>query len=53
MAASSGFEENPGCALLDDAPRVYRRIRMAIEIASDSPSFVIVADLLLPPTTAK
>jgi hypothetical protein len=29
-------------------PASYRRIRMAIEISSDSPAFFVVADLLLP-----
>ena len=33
-------------------PASYRRIRMAIEIASDSPAFFVVADSLLP-TIAK
>jgi hypothetical protein len=31
----------------------YRHIRMAIEIASNSPAFFVVADLLLPVTIAK
>jgi len=34
-------------------PASYRRIRMAIEIASDSPAFFVVANLLLPITIAK
>jgi hypothetical protein len=34
-------------------PASYRRIRMAIEIASNSPAFFVVADLLLPTTIAK
>jgi hypothetical protein len=34
-------------------PASYRRICMAIEIASDSPAFFIVADLLLPIKIAK
>jgi len=34
-------------------PASYRRIHMAIEIASDSPAFFVVSDLLLPITIAK
>jgi hypothetical protein len=34
-------------------PTSYCRIRMAIEIASDSPAFVVVADSLLPTNIAK
>jgi hypothetical protein len=34
-------------------PASYRRIRMAIEIASDSPAFFVVADSLLPTNIAK
>jgi hypothetical protein len=34
-------------------PASYRRIRMAIEIASDLPAFFVVANLLLPITRAK
>jgi hypothetical protein len=34
-------------------PASYRRIRMAIEITSDLPAFFVVANLLLPITTAK
>jgi len=34
-------------------PMLYRRIRMAIEIASDLPAFFVVIDLLLPITIAK
>ena len=34
-------------------PTSYRRIRMAIEIASDSPVFFVVAGLLLPITIAE
>jgi hypothetical protein len=34
-------------------PASYRRIRMAIEIASDSSAFFVVVDLLLPTTIAK
>ena len=34
-------------------PASYHRIRMAIEIASDSPAFFFVANLLLPITIAK
>ena len=34
-------------------PASYRRIHMAIEIASDSPAFFVVANLLLPITRAK
>jgi hypothetical protein len=34
-------------------PTSYHRIRMAIELASDSPAFFVVADLLLPITIAK
>jgi len=36
-------------------PTSYRRIRMAIEVASDSPAsaFFVVADLVLPITIAK
>jgi len=34
-------------------PALYRRIRMAIEIASDLPAFFVVTDLLLPITIAK
>jgi hypothetical protein len=34
-------------------PVSYRRIRMAIEIASDSPAFFVVADSLLPTNIAK
>ena len=33
-------------------PASYRRIRMAIEIASDSPAFFVVADSLSPTTIA-
>jgi hypothetical protein len=33
-------------------PALYRHIRMAIEIASNSPAFVVVADLLLPTNIA-
>jgi hypothetical protein len=33
-------------------PASYHRIRMAIEIASYSPAFFVVANLLLPITTA-
>jgi hypothetical protein len=33
-------------------PVLYRRIRMAIEIASDSPAFFVVVDLFLPITIA-
>ena len=33
-------------------PASYRRIPMAIEIASDSPAFVVVAYSLLPPNIA-
>jgi len=33
-------------------PALYHRIRMAIEIASNSSAFVVVADLLLPITIA-
>jgi hypothetical protein len=35
------------------SPTSYRRIHMAIEIASNSPAFFVVADLLLPITIAK
>jgi hypothetical protein len=36
------------------SPASYRHsIRMAIEIASDSPAFVVVADSLLPTNIAK
>ena len=35
------------------SPASYRRIRMAIEIASDSPAFFVVADSLLPTNIAK
>jgi len=31
----------------------YRRIRIAIEIARDSPAFVVAANLLLPTNIAK
>jgi hypothetical protein len=31
----------------------YRRIRMAIQIASNSPAFIVVADSLLPTNKAK
>jgi hypothetical protein len=34
-------------------PASYRRIRMAIEIASNLPAFFIFADSLLPTNTAK
>ena len=34
-------------------PTLYRRIRMAIGIASDSPVLVVVADSLLPTNIAK
>jgi hypothetical protein len=34
-------------------PASYRCIGMATEIASDSPAFFVVADFLLPITTAK
>jgi hypothetical protein len=34
-------------------PGSYRRIRMAIEIASNSPAFFVVVYLLLPTTIAK
>ncbi len=34
-------------------PASYCRIRMTIEIASDSPALFVVADLLLPITIAK
>jgi hypothetical protein len=34
-------------------PASYRRIRMATEIASDSPAFIFVANLLVPITIAK
>jgi len=34
-------------------PTSHRRIRMAIEITSDSPAFFIVADSLLPTNRAK
>ena len=34
-------------------PASYHRIRMTIEIASDSPALFVVADLLLPITIAK
>jgi len=34
-------------------PASYRRIRMAIEIASNSPAFFVVADSLLPTNIAK
>jgi hypothetical protein len=34
-------------------PASYRRIRMAIKIASDSPAFFDVADSLLPTNIAK
>jgi len=34
-------------------PASYRRIRMAIEIVSNSPAFFVVADSLLPTTIAK
>jgi hypothetical protein len=48
MATSSGFELSLGCAPSGDAPRSHRRIHMAIEITSDSPSFFVVTDSLLP-----
>jgi hypothetical protein len=34
-------------------PTLYRRIRMAIEIASNLPAFIVVVDSLLPTTIAK
>jgi hypothetical protein len=34
-------------------PALYRRISIAIEIASDSPAFFVVTDLLLPTNMAK
>jgi hypothetical protein len=34
-------------------PTLYRRIRMAIKIASDSPAFFVVVNSLLPITTTK
>jgi hypothetical protein len=34
-------------------PALYCRIRMAIEIASNSPAFFVVADSLLPTNIAK
>jgi len=34
-------------------PALHSRIRMAIEITSDSPAFVVVADLLLHTNIAK
>jgi hypothetical protein len=34
-------------------PTSYRRIRIAIEIARDSPAFFVVANLLLPTKIAK
>jgi len=34
-------------------PASYRRIRIAIEIARDSPTFFVVADSLLPTKIAK
>jgi hypothetical protein len=34
-------------------PALYRPIRMAIEIGSNSPAFFVVADLLLPIMIAK
>jgi len=34
-------------------PTSYRSIRMAIEIASDLPTFFVVVDSLLPTTIAK
>jgi hypothetical protein len=34
-------------------PASYRHIPMAIEIASNSPAFFVVADLLLPTNIAK
>jgi hypothetical protein len=34
-------------------PALHRRIRMAIEITSDSPAFFVVADSLLPTNIAK
>jgi len=34
-------------------PALHCRIRMAIEIASDSPAFFVVADSLLPTNIAK
>ena len=33
--------------------QLWHLVRMAIEIVSDSPAFFVVADLLLPITTAK
>ena len=34
-------------------PMLYRRIRMAIEIASNLPAFLVITDLLLPITIAE
>jgi len=34
-------------------PALYRRIRIAIEIARDSPAFFVVANSLLPTNIAK
>jgi hypothetical protein len=34
-------------------PALYRHTRMTIKIASDSPAFFVVVDLLLPTTIAK
>jgi len=34
-------------------PTLYRRIRMAIKIASDLPAFFVIADSLLPTNIAK
>jgi len=47
---ASGSKRSPGCDVLYWAvhPALYRRIRMAIEIASDSPAFFVVAKKLLP-----
>jgi hypothetical protein len=55
MAASSGVALSKNLDVLYWAmrPTSYCRIRMAIEIASDSPALFVVADSLLPINIAK
>jgi hypothetical protein len=50
MAASSGALD---ALYREMRPASYCRIRMAFEIDSNLPVFVVVADLLLPTTIAK
>ena len=55
MAASSGVALSKNLDVLYWAmrPASYCRIRMAIEITSDSPALFVVADSLLPINIAK